>query len=284
MAGGWRARWHRAPVWPSLLAQRLGLHCRVQARLFWGDRMLVVTGETVSRGILGFGYAEDGITALLCDLVEPGSLAVDIGAHFGYESLLMSRLTGPSGSVHSFEPNPEVCAFAALNLSCVPWARLHPIALSDHAGRAPFGLPPLADSAFGGLGLNIPVEKQVEIELNTLDAMIANRTRPVAVIKCDAEGHELAILRGAMGVIGADRPALILETGMPRENGLSAAPARDIEAQLECFGYRAFTFDFTGELRVGPLDSFQIGHASTLYLAPSHRQFHAYAAGYRRPA
>src|SRR4051812_33607168 len=82
--GGWPARWRRRSAWPALLVQKLGLHWRVPARLFWGERMRVLTGENASRMLLSFGYSEAALTALLCDLIIPGQRVVDIGTHFGY--------------------------------------------------------------------------------------------------------------------------------------------------------------------------------------------------------
>lgn len=279
--GGWPARWRRRPVWPALTLQRLGLHHRVTARLFWGEDMLVLTGETVSRTILSFGYSESALTALLCDLGKPDQSMVDIGTHFGYEAMLMARLTGSTGQIHAFEPNPEVAAFAARNLAPTPWVQLHPIALSDSCGRTTFAIPPLARSAFGGL--DGTGARKVEVELQTLDHIFSHRTTPVALIKCDAEGHEEAILRGARQLIAEDHPVLVLETGMPDAHGKSSPAAGHLAALLAPSGYRAFCFEFDGALRVAPLDTFPTGHANTLYLPESHPRFGDYQAGFQFP-
>lgn len=282
--GGWPARWHRLGILPTLVIQKLGLHQPVRVPLFWGERMQVLTGETISRGIISFGFGEPAITALLCELMQPGSLVVDIGTHFGYEAMLMARLTGEGGAVHAFEPNPEVRAFAGRNLARHSQVQLHACALSDQAGTAQFALPALIESGFGGLGGHPSSARKVEVELQTLDQVLAGRPRTVSVIKCDAEGHEEAILRGAAKLIETDRPALILETGMANEAGLSAPGARQIASLLATSGYAPFTFEFDKELVVGPLDSFPFGHASTLYLHRGHPCFAPFTAGYRRRA
>lgn len=281
--GGWPARWRRRPAWPALAAQRLGLNLRVSARLFWGERMLVLTGETTSRVILSFGYSETALSALLCDLLAPGQCAVDIGTHFGYEAMLMARLTGPGGSVHAFEPNPAVAAFAARNLASKPWVRLHQVALSHTCGRTSFAAPPLASSAFGGLGNSDLC--RIDVEMQTLDHALTGRSAPISLIKCDAEGHEEPILRGAIGVIAHDHPALVLETGMPDAQGQSAPTASQLAALLAPAGYRPFCFEFTGELRVAPLGRFPTGHANTLYLPMTHPRFSDYTGDFHaRPA
>ena len=40
-------------------------------------------------------------------LVQPGMIALEVGAHIGYHTRLLSRLTGPSGQVIAFEPHPR---------------------------------------------------------------------------------------------------------------------------------------------------------------------------------
>lgn len=268
--GGWRARWNRRAVWLPLVIQRLGLQRPMKARLFSGQRMTVVTGETVSRQLLGLGYAEAAITALMCHHLASGDSSVDIGTHFGYEAMLMAELVGPSGTVNAFEPNPEAHAIAAQNLAPYSWTKLHAIGLSDHGGKTRFTMPALSNSAFGGLGGSHEIgATAVDIELRTLDTVLAGRTRPVKLIKCDAEGHDAAILRGALALLAADRPALVLETGMPTSGETSRA-TEDLMTILAPLGYQPFGFEFDGRLRIGPIGSFPVGHANTLFLTAAH--------------
>ncbi len=277
--GGWPARWRRRSLWPALAAQKLGLNLRIPARLFWGEKMHVLTGETISRMILSFGYSEAALTALLCDLIKPGQSIVDVGTHFGYEAMLMARLVGSSGSVQAFEPNPEAATFAARNLATTPWAKLHRTALSDSCGHTTFALPPLIRSAFGGL--DGKDAQQIKVEVQTLNSACAGRQAPVAMIKCDAEGNEEAILRGANQLIASDHPALVLETGMPDAQGKSSPAASHLATLLTPAGYKAFCFEFDGTLRVAPLDSFPTGHANTLYLPEAHSRFGDFMAGFQ---
>ena len=75
--------------------------------MFWGERITIVYPEYVS-GFLGkYGYFERDLTAAVVDLVEPGDTFYDVGAHFGFYSVLAADLVGSSGAVHSFEPTPQ---------------------------------------------------------------------------------------------------------------------------------------------------------------------------------
>jgi hypothetical protein len=44
----------------------------------------------------------------LRNLIKPGDTLIDIEAHFGWYTTLMSKLTGPSGKVIPFEPLPNM--------------------------------------------------------------------------------------------------------------------------------------------------------------------------------
>src|SRR4030095_268661 len=51
------------------------------------------------------GTYEGHFARLLDQLVRPGMLAFDVGAHSGYFTLMLSRLVGETGKVISFEPS-----------------------------------------------------------------------------------------------------------------------------------------------------------------------------------
>src|SRR5712692_4978047 len=103
-----------------LYADRRRVPSRVVARLFTDDRMDVYLPEPVSRHLYLYGYYELELTAAVVSLVRPGDVFVDIGAHFGYYSILASRLVGPTGTVYSFEPIPGTYAVLQANLASRP--------------------------------------------------------------------------------------------------------------------------------------------------------------------
>src|SRR5690242_21158110 len=88
--GGWHARASRWRVLHWLMLQRLGYHRWIKVTVFWGDPMYLFIGETISKGILSFGYAEIALTALMLKVIKPGMRVVDVGAHIGYEAMLAS--------------------------------------------------------------------------------------------------------------------------------------------------------------------------------------------------
>jgi hypothetical protein len=98
---------------------------------------------------------------------------------------------------------------------CAPLATVHACALSDHAGAEEFvhavDLP-----GYSGLKPRIydhPTRvERIPMEVRTLDGIFAE-IPAVDYIKIDAEGGELAILRGAASVIERFCPVVTFEFG-----------------------------------------------------------------------
>jgi hypothetical protein len=94
----------------SLVSFRLARKpIKVYAETFWGDKMLVVLPEPVSIAIFLLGFFEQGLTRMMLEYLDQGDVFIDVGAHFGYYTLLGSLLVGNQGQVHSFEPTPSTC-------------------------------------------------------------------------------------------------------------------------------------------------------------------------------
>ena len=152
-------------------------------------------------------WEERGETQFFRSLVQPGELAVDIGANVGWYSTLLSQLVGSGGRVYAFELNPR--AYRLLSQSARPYAQLLVIdqALGDENKEVNLYLP--ADGGMASIGRSFNIREVQTCGMTTLDDFLASRGEPVpAFIKCDAEGAELAILRGATRTTSSPRPPL----------------------------------------------------------------------------
>lgn len=266
LRGGWGCRWRRRSVWTAQLKQKLGWQRQVAASLFWGERMQVITGETVSSGILPFGYGEPTITALMLRLLRKGQTMVDVGTHFGYEALLGCKLVGASGHVICFEPNPSSFALAQRNLSRFPQVVLHQEAVSADCKVVPLEDRPIEDSAFNQIASSSTRFKLVQVPTITLDKALDSRTQPIDFIKVDVEGAESDVLRGAHTILSENAPVLVLEADMPSEDGKVSARAFELANYLRQYSYQAYNFDFTSHFCLGPLNSFPVHHANILFM------------------
>lgn len=263
--GGLDCVWRRRPVWLYQLAQKMGQHYEAPAPLFWGEKMQVVTGETVSRGLLTFGYAENALTALMLFIISDRDSVVDIGTHFGYEAMLACRLVGDAGSVVCFEPNPTAADMAHKNLSKYPQAKLHQKAVGSCLGILKLQNKPIQESAFNSITETQQISGFVEVSVTTLDKEFEDRTKAIDFVKVDVEGFELDVLKGAHNILTEDAPILVLEADMPVD-GKPGKRAFELATHLEQYGYRAFSFDFDSQFRCEPLGELSVNHANILFV------------------
>jgi len=63
--------------------------------------------SSISKSLVFQNEYDYNETSIVKQLIKPGSNVIDIGANFGWYSVLFSQLVGVSGKVFSFEPIPE---------------------------------------------------------------------------------------------------------------------------------------------------------------------------------
>jgi FkbM family methyltransferase len=272
--GGFRSRLSRWQVVHWLMVQRFGGHRWARGRTFWGDPIYLLTGEPVSRSLLGFGYAEAALTALMLKTIKPGMRFVDVGAHLGYEAVLACRLVGERGRVVSFEPQIQISDWTSRNLRPYSQARLVRSAVGDRNGFLEFIEYDPIHSAFSGqfAAADYVGVRRYDVSVTKLDDALNPDERPVDFIKCDAEGAEMAVLRGSEDVLSVDRPFLVLEAEMP--NGEGVRPRIDeFRSFLEPMGYVPLAFEFDGELRLGSVGEIPMGHANIAFFHLSRHEF-----------
>lgn len=151
----------------------------------------------------------------ILEMCTPGGTAIDIGANYGAHTHTMLVRVGPGGRVIAFEANPEITAHLDA------WKAVHPSltivqrALSDREGSAEFfvcdnaGFSSLDEREILRHGQT--ASKKINVALDTLDHCVLSSIDSVQLIKIDVEGAELAVLRGAEGVLEKFRPVVIVE-------------------------------------------------------------------------
>src|SRR5262249_54799449 len=151
------------------------------------------------------GTYEPEQTQAFQQIIKPGNIVFDVGAHFGYYTLLSSALTGPSGKVFAFEPAPGNISHLQKHLEinrCNNVSVLD-LALSDHDGVARFD-----QHAGSGTG-HLSPDGQIEVRTTSLDALSARLPAP-QVLKIDCEGAEVQVLQGGEKTIRSSQPAIFL--------------------------------------------------------------------------
>lgn len=153
------------------------------------------------------------IRFLLESPLEGGTL-VDVGANVGVFAYYLSRLAGPTGKVYAFEAQPELgphldsvaSSFGLSNLTVVNRGlSSQPGVMKMQRTKAGSGQASFHHDASDDL-------EEIEVPVTTLDGFFAGRPHePIRFIKCDVEGHELEVFRGAECILREDGPLLLFE-------------------------------------------------------------------------
>jgi FkbM family methyltransferase len=164
-----------------------------------GFRWLVAT-----RSSFLFGTYEPTQTQLFQELVKPGDVVYDVGAHFGYYTLLSSKLVGDGGRVIAFEPSPANLArlYRHIYLNDRKNVQVLELAVSDHEGIAHFETR--TGSGVGHLADDGPLE----VKLTRLDSL--TQFPLPQVMKIDVEGAEVGVLNGAKTLFARCKPLIFL--------------------------------------------------------------------------
>jgi FkbM family methyltransferase len=153
----------------------------------------------------GFGdMSINGEQLFIKKYVKSSEIIFDVGAHTGSWSEYVLSVN-PHAQIHCFEPLTE--NYEALIQK--PFARkmtCNQVGLSDKPHHAKIYKPTMSlyqqDKAINAVGLD---DKFESIELTTLDQYCDSQgIRQIDMLKIDAEGHDLAILRGGQELINRE--------------------------------------------------------------------------------
>jgi len=150
------------------------------------------------------GSYEPHVTRCLKAILGQGDVFVDVGANIGYHSFFAAGVVGKNGKVFSFEPDPGVYVRLESNLKAFPQAHALNFAVWDRGGSLFFERSSVAqESGWGTITdvRSLGAGEQVTVRATSLDGWKRDSdTAAIRVIKVDAEGSELGILRGAKRV------------------------------------------------------------------------------------
>lgn len=223
----------------ALIGRTKRVSPRTAARLAWGR---------LRRGA-------DMAAQIVDELVEPGAVALDIGANWGLFAWALERRVGPSGHVHVFEPHPEHADSLRRMRGGRPNVTVHAIALSDQAGTARLHVPVRAGRRCSYEATLREPEANGNYEVKevpawTLDERLPAPSRALDFIKCDVEGHEAALLRGATRTL-LSLPTLLIEL----EQRFHQCDIGEIFGQLLALGYAGYAVRPEGLAPLGEFDA-----------------------------
>ena len=211
-----------------------------QPRIYWFLYWYLVQSKFFKR----FSFCPQ---LLLSSIIKKGDTVIDIGANTGQLTLSMAYLAGASGSVHAFEPYSQ--SFEKLSnivkhakLSSI--VKLNKFALSNETRPATLTVP--IEKCTEATLMPHKAEDWInyesepwrytteECKLIILDNYVnENEIEKISFIKCDVEGAELLVLRGAENILkGSSPPVIMIEIFEKWTKSFGYLP-RDIFSFLE---------------------------------------------------
>ncbi|MCU1428783.1 MAG: sle [Actinomycetia bacterium] len=226
----------------------------VTCELFDGQQLRVVLPEIVGTDLYRHGFIEAPLTQMLLERLRPGMVFVDVGAQYGYFTVVASRLVQPFGTVIAFEPGKHAAALLMSNVAHLPGVVVEQAALHTSGGTVELTDYGPQHSALNTVlgGARVPARERRRLQPQTYDVPAVSLDEYAAthhlrpdIVKLDAEGAEVAILTGMHDVLHDVRPIVVLETG-DYDGMVSPTTAASIDL-LEHAGYACF--EYAGGLR-----------------------------------
>jgi len=215
--------------------------------LFFGQRMTVVLPEVTSEALYTYGLFDEAVTWMIMESVRAGQTVLDVGAHFGYCTLLMSHMVGERGRVLALEPTPSTFEILSTNVAGLNNVEAVNFAAGDVPGVVAISDYGVRYSAWNTLtpSSRLPEilgtsARSVNVKLARLDNLCEEKQLRPQFIKVDAENFEDHVVSGLGEMLTTIKPTILLETGSPQ--GLAAART------LLSFGYRPRVSEGAGSL------------------------------------
>ena len=237
--------------------RKTGMRRDITVDTAWGGKFSGILPEAVSSEIWRSGTFELPVSLSLFHFLKEGSTYLDIGAHFGYFSLLASKLVGEPGRVLSVEAMPSTFAYLKRNIERN--ATYKNVTLFQGAAFSErrelefrdFGVVASSlNSAFAARDTGNIIENQgasVIVQAHCVDDVVTeNKFTRVDLVKIDAESSEKFVLMGMPNILHNFKPAIVMEVGDsdPSKNSVS-----DLIAMLAKDGYSPFYWNETQVLK-----------------------------------
>jgi FkbM family methyltransferase len=214
-----------------------------------GVRLLLdLSDHVIGLNILRGHYEQDEVR-FARQVLRPGDIAIDAGAHIGFFAMHMADAVGASGAVYAFEPLDTNASLLERSIAENGFSgrivfRRAAVGATSGAATLTFPLETLnSGGAYLLRGGTAPLagNQMRPVPLVALDDL--ELRRPVRFIKMDVEGAEPLVVRGARRLLLEDRPIVLSElhpTQLGRASGTTAAGFLE---ELRALEYRAHLVD-----------------------------------------
>lgn len=240
-----------------------------KATTFFGQTMELLLPAATDIYLTG-GKTHDSeirLAAYMIRTIKPGQVYIDIGAHFGYYTLLAAKLAGTGGKVYAFEAARNTFGVLNRNVSGQPHIKGIHNAVSDVNETISFYEFPVLYSEYNSMNVGqfeneAWISKyqptQTEVKAVRLDDFIKKEQVIPVFIKIDVEGAEDKVIAGGLETFKTHSPIVVMEfLSQERLNG----PHHKAAEMLKGLGYNTFIIDKDGNPEpVGNIGSYFAGN------------------------
>jgi len=171
----------------------------------------------IGQSIKNYGEWSQGELDLCKQFLIPNDVVIEVGSNIGSHTLALSK-TVSKGRVYAFEPQNVIFQNLCANMSInsIPNCFCFNAALSDKKNEELYY--PMFDfnveQNFGAMSLEKEQYKSYKrARVDTLDNMFSNLNR-LKLLKTDAEGMEVKVLKGGLDLIKRTKPVLYVENDL----------------------------------------------------------------------
>lgn len=232
-----------------IAARKAGFQRKINCPTFWGGTFTGVVPEDVSTLIWRQTYFDHTVCRSMLCVLKEGDGFIDVGAHFGFFSLLAAKLVGKSGFVESVEAMPSTFERLSYNIATNAEGgaiSLHNVAAHEEEAELAFRDFGLLNSSLNShksprnprLG-SVADYPEIPVKGIPLDSIVSDPHKAkITAVKIDAESSELQVLRGMSDIIRQSKPVLIIEiSGMDDQTTSQSSAIIDHLAQS---GYKPY--------------------------------------------
>jgi FkbM family methyltransferase len=203
--------------------------------------------DTISREVCFTGRYEPQETQLALHLLKPGMVVMDVGANWGYFSLIAAHLVGASGRVLALEPHPRLSSMLAENVATNRLRQVHALAVAAGGGsgtRAFVGF----DERGGNWGVSRAARDREGADFvcatRAVDDLIDEYGIGIVdLVKIDIEGAEADAIAGMARGLGQHRYRYVILECHPAELAALGITIEQCLAPFSRAGYRGWHID-----------------------------------------
>ena len=225
---------------------------------FFGVSMNVVLPAGTDLYLLGAKShdSEIRLAKLMILTLQEGETFIDVGAHFGYFSLLASKLLGENGRVLSIEASKVTSEVLMENTKRHKNITTKHLACTDTDQLISFYEFPVLYSEYNTLSpeqfeeadwIKTNPPKEIQVEGKRLDHLIEELHLHPRFIKIDVEGAELQVISGMEVLLQKESELYIVMEFLQDERG--NAPHFAAAKRLASFDFLPFIIQTNGELK-----------------------------------